>query len=65
MIAKLPQDIKLSKKAEVHSDRILAQNVDVALAGIVTLAQAIIFATFRQKDVETRSRTTTRETPTP
>ena len=48
MIPEIPQDIRSRVKISGHSDRVLAQNVDTLLAGIVIWAGDIIFAKFCQ-----------------
>ena len=44
MIPEIRQDIRSRKKISGHSDRVLAQNFDTVLAGIVIWAGDIIFA---------------------
>ena len=44
MIPEIHQDIRSRKKISGHSDRVLAQNFDTVLAGIVIWAGEIIFA---------------------
>ena len=44
MIPEIRQDIRSRKKVPEHSDRVLAQNSDAVLAGVVGWAGDIIFA---------------------
>ena len=60
MIPEIRQDIRSRKKISWHSDRVLAQNFDTVLAGIVIRAGDTIFAIFLPGDVETHSTTPTR-----
>ena len=49
MILEIRQDIRSRKKIPEHSDRVLAQNFDTVLAGVVIWAGDIIFARFYQE----------------
>lgn len=49
MIPEIRQEIRSRTQISEHSDRVLAQNFDTVLAGIVTWARDIIFATFYQE----------------
>ena len=49
MIPEIRQDIRSREKISGHSDRVLAQNFDTVLAGIVIWAGEITFAKFFQE----------------
>ena len=57
MFPGIPQEIRSREKISGRSDRVLAQNFDAVLAGIVIWAGDTIFACFLPGDVETHSKT--------
>ena len=48
MLPEIHQEMRSRKKISGHSDRVLAQNFDAVLAGIVIWAGDTIFACFCQ-----------------
>mgnify|MGYP000618276620 CR=1 FL=1 len=62
MIPEIRQDIRSRKKMSGHLDRVLAQNFDTVLAGIVIWVGDIAFAFLLPRGVETHSKAPIRET---
>ncbi len=61
MTPEIPQLIRSRQKILEHSDRILAQNFDADLAGIVILARDAIFVKKMPGGVETHSKAPIRD----